>query len=309
MCKSQEHYGWLEDENVVTISPWDEPENDGIYTLNAFDRPDVIPSDPATIAATGSDTFLLKIEYGSQFEYYDDHKLNRMYIYYRTSTAGPDAGVSVQYCLLSKSSAESGGAIQTYTYDVSGNTQTQHDHYIDVGQSSVAQPFIWSLEDNVWSNFVNPLAAKMHLPNITVLSVGDGWDNCSESTYICNVTHPNIAITVQVNWIDTDDAVMANNSETDPFDIIDVELECQSDITESLQIDTAETVHRVIHVRADDLNTFSYSSDAQKGSFDVCVFEDGASIKQVKVWPRDAWYVGDEYDSLTLYTRSVSISD
>ena len=268
----------------------------------------------------------------------------------------------------------------------------------------------------------------MHLPNITVLSVGDGWDNCSESTYICNVTHPNIAITVQVNWIDTDDAVMANNSETDPFDIIDVELNCTSDKTESLQIDTSDTLHHVIHVRADELGpmaqgsakinfcaenahlqayiydlypynflndhmnhdlgigslmnypftgnldgyscvypecvleavqvvqdeesslhlaeiqvyeivngtniantsicytfpgdgdeeldlvdgddgTWSHSNSAQKGNFDVCVFEDGASIKQVKVWPRDAWYVEDGYDTLTLYTRSVSISD
>ena len=419
---AKDHFGWLEDEHIVTISPWDnvhdddEDSNDdddneqGVYTLNAYDRPDVIPSDPQTIAATGSDIFLLKIEYGSQYEYYENLKLNRIYIYYRTSAAGPDAGVSVQYCLLSQSNAESGGAIQTYTYDVSGNTQIQHDHYIDVGQSFVVQPFIWSLEDNVWSNFVNPLAAQMHLPNITVLSVGDGWKDCSADTYICNVTHPNIAITVQVDWIDPEKAVMSNNSNSDPFDLIDVEVDCESDSTESLQINTTETKYKVIHVRTEevgiygrgtaklnfcadnahlqaffydlypynflnqdvnddlgigalmsypftgnmagyscsypdcaiqavqvvqmedsslhlaeiqiydaingtnianqsncytfpgdgdvetdlvdgDLDSYSHSDNAQKGNFDVCVFEDGASIKQVKVWPRDAWYV------------------
>lgn len=80
---SKEHFGWLEAEHVVTISPWDELESDGIYTLNAYDRPDVVPNDADTINATGSNTFLLKIDYGSQYEYYEDRYSNLLYIYYR----------------------------------------------------------------------------------------------------------------------------------------------------------------------------------------------------------------------------------
>ena len=253
------------------------------------------------------------------------------------------------------------------------------------------------------------MAAKMHLLNVSVLSVGDGWKDCDADTYICNVSHPNIAITVQVNWIDIEDAVMSNNSDTDPFEIIDVELDCEPDTTESLQINTTESIYKIIHIETDELGpmargtatinlcadnahlqayfydqypynflnqdtnedlgigalmrysftgnlsgyscsypdctieavqvvqdedshlhlaeiqvydvinganianqsncytfpgdgdieldlvdgdtgTHSHSNSANKGNFDVCVFGGGASIQQVKIWPRQAWY-------------------
>ena len=44
----------------------------------------------------------------------------------------------VQYCLLRKSGSDAGATIQTFTFDVKGDTSTQSDHYVDVGRSKTA---------------------------------------------------------------------------------------------------------------------------------------------------------------------------
>ena len=53
---AKDHFGWIEDANIIKMSPDgatdDCPDcvNSGIFTLNAYDRPDVIPQNQNTIS-------------------------------------------------------------------------------------------------------------------------------------------------------------------------------------------------------------------------------------------------------------------
>ena len=71
-----------------------------------------------------------------------------------------------------------------------GHTQTQEDHYIQIGDSYVLQPFIYSLENNVFGDFVNPYLASQYKLNITVPQQTKPWmaSNCNDSTYLCDTT-------------------------------------------------------------------------------------------------------------------------
>ena len=69
---------------------------------------------------------------------------------------------------------------------------------------------------------------------------------------MCSTIDPNLAATVKVNWIEEDKIVMNNQSDTDPFELIDLEQECAS-ATTSFTIDTGDKPYHVIHVRAEDI--------------------------------------------------------
>ena len=75
--------------------------------------------------------------------------------------------------MLDKNSGTAGAYIQTYTFDVHGDTLTQTDHYINIGESYITNPFIWSLEDSEFDKCVNPYLARLNRINITVLSQVD----------------------------------------------------------------------------------------------------------------------------------------
>eukprot|EP01084_Bolivina_argentea_P182921 315713_1 len=231
--------GWLENENIITLSM----NNSGIYTINAYDRPDVIPNNINTINSR-SNIFALKIEYGSQFEYYSQNKLNSIYIYYQTSIYGPLSGALIQYCVVNKlKNSLTAAQTQTFGYDVT----------LDIGQSFVVQPSIHLLEDisSVQFKHVNPLLAKTNLINVTVLSIGDGWKDCDPNTYICNVNYPNLSITVQIDFISNNMNTNIHNG-IDPFNIIDKQLDCISNTAQRLQINTTENHYIIIHIRSTD---------------------------------------------------------
>ena len=50
-----------------------------------------------------------------------------------------------------------------------------------------------------------------------------------------------------------------------------------------------------------DYNSYSHSSDAEKGSYDVCIFDEPIDIKQVKIWPRQSWWSRSSNLTLNLY--------
>ena len=48
-----------------------------------------------------------------------------------------------------------------------------------------------------------------------------------------------------------------------------------------------------------DLETFSHSTNAIKGTYDVCIFDEHIyNVTQIKVYPRDAWW--DRSNNMTL---------
>ena len=82
---SKHWYGWVDDEAVVQLHPLGANGCSGCLSawkgkLNAFDRPDVVPGPYSTghpLPASGSKTFLLKVDYGG------DNSEHVLYIYYR----------------------------------------------------------------------------------------------------------------------------------------------------------------------------------------------------------------------------------
>eukprot|EP01084_Bolivina_argentea_P071872 130574_1 len=236
---AKESFGWLESEHIVTLNA--DTIQEGTFTLNAFDRPDVVPDDTDTIAATGSNYFALKIEYPSQYEDVSDYYKNYIYISYRTSYAGEESGASIQYCIRFPNDNLSGGAqIKGYTYDVHGDSATQKDHYVYVGESFVIQPLIHSLE----GAFANPFLARKNIWKVTVLSVGDGWEDCDAQTNICRVSRPNLSMKVHVQLMDPPDA------QNTP---VDTEASCTSNNEKQFQINTNLKKYHVIHVQSEEL--------------------------------------------------------
>ena len=127
--KSNGHFGWLiHDTNIIDISFEDDfgnIPNDDIFTINAYDRPDIIRN-----------VFLIRIKYGSEFDDVGDVKMNVVYVYHCTSYIDADninsQGASVQYCVYDNyyNWYECGTNILTCTMDVQDATYIQIDDYI-----------------------------------------------------------------------------------------------------------------------------------------------------------------------------------
>ena len=151
-----------------------------------------------------------------------------------------------------KNRNEAGTNIQTFTYDFKDYTYIREDHYITIGASYILSPFIWSFEEfgNINNKHVNPLHAKMNRLNISVLSIGNGWNDCNNSTFVCDVEHPNISITVKIESLDDEDIVISNNSNKDPFDLIDLETECISNNVQNFSISTKGKKFHEIHIKS-----------------------------------------------------------
>ena len=49
-----------------------------------------------------------------------------------------------------------------------------------------------------------------------------------------------------------------------------------------------------------DTSSYSHSTSATKGSYDVCIFDEPIDIKQVKIWPRQDWWLWYRSSNLTL---------
>ena len=50
-----------------------------------------------------------------------------------------------------------------------------------------------------------------------------------------------------------------------------------------------------------DYNSFSHSTDAERGSYDVCIFPVPVEIKQIKIWPRQSWWSRSDNLTLNIY--------
>ena len=160
----KDHFGWLNDDtNIIDVSfeyDFDNIPNYHIFTINAHDRPDIISNDEDTISSTGSNVFLIRIKYGSEFDYVSDVKIsvNVVYVYCRTSYVDDDninsQGVGVQYCLYDNcyNWYESGANILTHTLDIRGDAHVQTDHYIPISGSHVIQQFFASVESGQTTN-------------------------------------------------------------------------------------------------------------------------------------------------------------
>ena len=49
-----------------------------------------------------------------------------------------------------------------------------------------------------------------------------------------------------------------------------------------------------------DTSSYSHSTSATKGSYDVCIFDEPIDIKQVKIWPRQDWWLWYRSSNLTV---------
>ena len=87
-----------------------------------------------------------------------------------------------------------------FTYDINGDTYTQQDHYLYVNQSFVINPFLLSVEDKVWNEFVNPYLANLNRIDISMNSKHDGCNNCDSDTYICDDGVTDLYMDIEINY-------------------------------------------------------------------------------------------------------------
>ena len=195
----KDHFGWLiDDANIIHISFEDDfgnIPNDDIFTINAYDTPDIIPNDEDTISSTCSNVFLIPIKYGSQFDYVGDVKMN-VYVYYCTSYIDGDninsQGVSVQYCLYDNyyNWYDCGASILTYTIDVqdlNGVTRRHGCENLELsvcGDNANIQTFVYDqFSCTIVNNDVNDMSQLGIRWLITFSFLGDFetcWNNPCE---------------------------------------------------------------------------------------------------------------------------------
>ena len=198
----KDHFGWLMDNtNIIDISFDDDfgnIPNECIFTIDAYDRPNIIPNDEDTISSTGLNFFLFRNKYGSEFDYVGDAKMNVVYVSYRTSYTDGDninsQGVSVQYCLYDNyhNWYECGTSILTHTMHVRGDTYPQTDHYIPINGSYVIKPFFVTLESGQTTNTYH---TKHNLLKVDVLEKSNDWNKTRHDLL------PNFSVKLQIEFI------------------------------------------------------------------------------------------------------------
>ena len=62
-------------------------------------------------------------------------------------------------------------------------------------------PFLLSIQDKVWNEFGNPYLANLNRINISLISKGDGWNDCDSDTYICDDGVTDLYMDVEINFV------------------------------------------------------------------------------------------------------------